>query len=115
MVPREPPVVPDPATEEKTKRKGALELALPPREDITGLELDEQLIVHSYNTAIAGIFHLVRSACYYMYMYNVNYMYMFGPLYMYMSCTNYILHAGSALIKWCSHSVGNFVHWLVHC
>ena len=60
MVQREPPVVPDPAVEEKTKRKSTLELLLPPREDISDLELDEQLIVHSYNTAIAGIFHCVR-------------------------------------------------------
>ncbi len=61
LMPRETPVVTDPA-EEKTKRKSTQELIVAPREDISGLELDEQLIVHSYNTAIAGIFKLVRKS-----------------------------------------------------
>ena len=32
---------------------------MPPREDFSGLDLEEQLIVHAYNTAIAGIFKMV--------------------------------------------------------
>lgn len=63
LIPRDTPVVPDSAAEEKAKRKSTLELMAPPREDISGLELDEQLIVHSYNNAIAGIFKLVLDTC----------------------------------------------------
>lgn len=46
----------------KKKDKRAVEEAVPQPsvEDITNLELDQQLIVHTYNTAITTIHGMVR-------------------------------------------------------
>lgn len=51
-------LLPEP-TEEKTPKKkgGAATLTPPPPvEDLTGLELDNQLVVHAYNSAIGFVF-----------------------------------------------------------
>ena len=60
LIPYVTPSVPD-VSDEKGKRKSTIEVSHPPREDITGLDLDSQLIVHGYNIAIAGIFNLVSN------------------------------------------------------
>ena len=46
----------------KKKDRGAAEenVPQPPLEDTAGLELDQQLVVHSYNTAITTIHGMVR-------------------------------------------------------
>ena len=60
LIPHVPPSVPD-VSDEKGKRKSTIEVSHPPREDMTGLDLDSQLIIHGYNIAIAGIFNLVSN------------------------------------------------------
>ena len=46
----------------KKKDKGAAEESIPqpPLENTAGLELDQQLVVHTYNTAITTIHGMVR-------------------------------------------------------
>ena len=58
-LPRQTPV-PEPDEKEKGgKKKGVSMDPLPPVEDLTGLNLDDQLIVHVYNIAINAVFTLV--------------------------------------------------------
>ena len=64
LLPRQPPPVPSSDDKSgvggpggKKKDKGAVEESStqPPLEDMTGLELDQQLIVHTYNTALTTV------------------------------------------------------------
>ena len=64
LLPRQPP--PAPGSDEKTgggkkKDKGLGEEAIPQplMEDTAGLELDQQLVVHTYNTALTTISTMV--------------------------------------------------------
>ena len=59
LLPRQPPS--EPAEEKGVKKKGGATpfSPPPPAEDFNSLELDQQLIVHAYNTAIATVFNLV--------------------------------------------------------
>ena len=59
ILPRQPPAQ-EPVEDKGAKKKGPPS-PQPPVEDLSGMGLDEQLVVHAYNTAIAGIFHLVSS------------------------------------------------------
>eukprot|EP00731_Ephydatia_muelleri_P019022 Em0011g1062a len=58
LLPRQPPG--EPVVEEKSAKKTPKSVAppspQPPAEDISGLGLDEQLVVHTYNLAIAAVF-----------------------------------------------------------
>lgn len=59
LLPRQPPI--EPVAEEKSAKKPPKTAAppspQPPTEDISGLGLDEQLVVHTYNLAIAAVFN----------------------------------------------------------
>ena len=84
LLPRQPPHVP--SSDEKVgaggkkKDKGSTDdtTHLPTLEDMTGLELDQQLVVHTYNTALTTIHGMVgkstqctinaMSVCMYRYM-----------------------------------------------
>lgn len=59
LLPRQAPMM-EPEEKEKGKKKGASMDPLPPMEDLTGLNLDDQLIVHVYNLATHAVFTLVR-------------------------------------------------------
>ena len=54
LLPRQPP--PDPQEDKGSKKKSVVATVspLPPTEDISSLEVDQQLIVHAYSTAIAA-------------------------------------------------------------
>ena len=59
-MPRQPP--PEPTEDKAPKKKGGGATAStppPPAEDISGLELDQQLVVHAYNLAISFVFNSV--------------------------------------------------------
>lgn len=69
LLPRKPPSVPSSDDKVggggqggKKKDKGAVEEVVPQPslEDTTGLELDQQLVVHTYNTAITTIHSMVK-------------------------------------------------------
>ena len=60
LLPRQPP--PEPTEDKGGKKKGGgggVTSPQPPAEDLSGLELDQQLVVHAYNTAVATVFHLM--------------------------------------------------------
>ena len=65
MIPREPPSIPETTHhDEKTKRKSTadpppLVHQPPPLEDLSGLDLDSQLITHVYNMAMTIAYNLV--------------------------------------------------------
>ena len=61
LLPRQPPT--DPVEDKGAKKKGggAPTSPPPPTEDISNMELDQQLVVYSYNTALAAVFNLVSS------------------------------------------------------
>ena len=71
LLPRKPPPVPSSDDKAggggKKKEKGSSEEAVPQPsslEDPTGLELDQQLVVHTYNTALTSIQSMVRQQQY---------------------------------------------------
>ena len=60
MLPRQPP--PEQTEDKAPKKKGggaAASTPPPPMEDIGGLELDQQLVVHAYNLATSFVFSSV--------------------------------------------------------
>ncbi len=60
MLPRQ--LLPEPTEDKVPKKKGGMAAAStppPPVEDISGLELDQQLVVHAYNSATAFVFTTV--------------------------------------------------------
>ena len=64
LLPRQPP--PEPTEDKGGKKKaggggGGVQSPQPPVEDLTELELDQQLVVHAYNSAMAVVFHLAMA------------------------------------------------------
>ena len=55
--------LPEPTEDKGAKKKGGggVQSPQPPVEDLTNLELDDQLVVHAYNSASAVVFYLVMS------------------------------------------------------
>ncbi len=57
-------LLPEPTEEKTPKKKGGPAAAFtppPPVEDLTGLSLDDQLVVHAYNSAISFVFTSVSA------------------------------------------------------
>ena len=59
LLPRQP--LPEPAEEKSAKKKGGGLPSPPPAEDLTGLELDQQLVIHAYNTAMGTVNNVVSN------------------------------------------------------
>ena len=60
LLPRQ--LLPEPTEDKAPKKKGGGAAAMtppPPVEDISGLDVDEQLVVHAYNTATTFVFTTV--------------------------------------------------------
>ena len=60
LLPRQPPV--EPIEDKGGKKKGGgggVTSPQPPVEDLSNLELDQQLVVHAYNTAVGTVFHMM--------------------------------------------------------
>ena len=53
--------IPEPAEEKSAKKKGAGLPSPLPAEDLTGLELDQQLVIHAYNTTMGTVNNVVSN------------------------------------------------------